>query len=160
MLSFDTLYPHPGDNDRWRDLTYKIMHGSFEGLTPELLDGGVDVVVSCEVVEHLDPAPLKAFPEVVLGELRPRAWIVTTPNREFNALYDLPLPDNLGQLDAENVAACETIGGEGGRHYKEGVAYGMRHHDHKFEWTRAEFKAWADLQADSYGYAVKVVEIG
>jgi hypothetical protein len=29
----------------------------------------------------------------------------------------------------------------------------MRHHDHKFEWTRVEFEAWARAQATKYGYA-------
>jgi hypothetical protein len=28
----------------------------------------------------------------------------------------------------------------------------LRHHDHRFEWTRAECQAWADQVATRYGY--------
>ncbi|GLW07728.1 3' terminal RNA ribose 2'-O-methyltransferase Hen1 [Microtetraspora sp. NBRC 13810] len=31
---------------------------------------------------------------------------------------------------------------------------GLRHPDHRFEWTRAEFAAWADAVCDRYGYTV------
>ena len=37
---------------------------------------------------------------------------------------------------------------------------GMRHPDHRFEWTRAEFQRWADHVADSYGYTVEIRGIG
>ena len=41
----------------------------------------------------------------------------------------------------------------------EGLA-GMRHPDHRFEWTRAEFAAWADRVAATYGYTVERRGIG
>ncbi|GAA4641377.1 3' terminal RNA ribose 2'-O-methyltransferase Hen1 [Gordonia humi] len=37
---------------------------------------------------------------------------------------------------------------------------GMRHRDHRFEWTRAEFAAWAERVADHHGYRVRFVGIG
>lgn len=37
---------------------------------------------------------------------------------------------------------------------------GFRHADHRFEWTRAEFQAWADDVATEYGYTVTFREIG
>jgi 3' terminal RNA ribose 2'-O-methyltransferase Hen1 len=37
---------------------------------------------------------------------------------------------------------------------------GMRHPDHRFEWTRAEFLAWADGVAGRHGYTVEVRGIG
>ena len=37
---------------------------------------------------------------------------------------------------------------------------GMRHPDHRFEWTRAEFAAWCDDVADTYGYAVEHRGVG
>ncbi|MEU4420678.1 3' terminal RNA ribose 2'-O-methyltransferase Hen1 [Actinoplanes sp. NPDC024001] len=43
-------------------------------------------------------------------------------------------------------------------HY-EGLT-GMRHSDHRFEWTRAEFAAWADRVATTYGYAVTIRGVG
>ncbi|WGL53332.1 3' terminal RNA ribose 2'-O-methyltransferase Hen1 [Nocardioides sp. BP30] len=37
---------------------------------------------------------------------------------------------------------------------------GRRHRDHRFEWTRAEFAAWSDRVADTYGYRVERRGIG
>ncbi|MEZ4313685.1 MAG: methyltransferase domain-containing protein [Polyangiaceae bacterium] len=36
----------------------------------------------------------------------------------------------------------------------------MRHADHRFEWTRAEFRAWAEKTATEYGYSVEHHPIG
>lgn len=36
----------------------------------------------------------------------------------------------------------------------------LRHGDHKFEWTRAEFRAWASALAQQHGYSVEFVDIG
>ena len=43
-------------------------------------------------------------------------------------------------------------------HY-EGLT-GMRHSDHRFEWTRAEFAAWADRVAAEHGYTVTIRGVG
>ena len=43
-------------------------------------------------------------------------------------------------------------------HY-EGLT-GMRHSDHRFEWTRAEFARWAERVAAEYGYAVEIRGVG
>lgn len=37
---------------------------------------------------------------------------------------------------------------------------GLRHPDHRFEWTRAEFAAWADRVAAEHGYRVELSGIG
>ncbi|XP_032380889.1 small RNA 2'-O-methyltransferase isoform X2 [Etheostoma spectabile] len=37
---------------------------------------------------------------------------------------------------------------------------GFRHSDHKFEWTRAEFKSWALKVCLEYGYAVEFTGVG
>ncbi|MGW4637347.1 3' terminal RNA ribose 2'-O-methyltransferase Hen1 [Sphaerisporangium sp. NPDC004334] len=37
---------------------------------------------------------------------------------------------------------------------------GMRHPDHRFEWTRAEFSAWAEAVAREYGYRVAYRPVG
>ena len=37
---------------------------------------------------------------------------------------------------------------------------GMRHSDHRFEWTPAEFQAWGSRVASEYGYTVTFREIG
>jgi hypothetical protein len=36
----------------------------------------------------------------------------------------------------------------------------MRHPDHRFEWTRAEFATWAETVAGCRGYTVRYAEIG
>lgn len=81
--------------------------------------------MSSEVIEHLDPPELALYWEIHLGVLQPNKLIVTTPNREFNALFD------------EVEKGSEAVG----RTYtREGVPYRMRHEDHRFEYTRDEFQ--------------------
>ena len=91
---------------------------------------GHDAAVLMEVIEHLEPSRLPAMEEVVLGDAAPRVAVVTTPNAEYNTHYQ----------DLE-----------------EGV---FRHSDHRFEWTRAEFAAWSDRVADTYGYTVRRLPVG
>ncbi len=91
---------------------------------------GVDAAALVEVIEHLDPDRLAALEAVVFGEARPATVIVTTPNAEYNRLFP-------------------------------GLAAGaMRHPDHRFEWTRAEFAAWAAEVAERHGYAAALSGIG
>lgn len=107
---------------------------------PELLLGSVvyrdrrfhghDAAVLMEVVEHLDPSRLSAMENVVFGEAAPRVVVVTTPNIEYN------------------------------RHYEGLEAGAFRHADHRFEWTRAEFTAWAERVADAHGYSVRYLPVG
>jgi len=37
---------------------------------------------------------------------------------------------------------------------------GMRHSDHRFEWTRAEFRLWAERAAQAHGYQVRYLPVG
>jgi 3' terminal RNA ribose 2'-O-methyltransferase Hen1 len=89
-----------------------------------------DAAAVVEVVEHLDPPRLSAFERVVFEFARPRTVIVTTPNREYNGMWPT-LP--VGQL---------------------------RHPDHRFEWTRPEFRDWAQRIAARFGYTVRFVPVG
>jgi len=42
-----------------------------------------------------------------------------------------------------------------------GMAEGsLRHHDHRFEWTRAEFTAWCTEVAGTYGYRFELTPVG
>lgn len=91
---------------------------------------GLDAAVLMEVIEHIDPERLAALEASVFRSARPGAVIVTTPNAEHNVRYDT-LP--------------------AGR---------MRHPDHRFEWTRAEFATWADDVTDRTGYAVEYRPVG
>jgi len=90
----------------------------------------VDAAALVEVIEHLDADRIPALEAVVFADARPRTVVVTTPNAEYNALF-------------------------------EGMAPGaLRHPDHRFEWTRAEFAAWAGRVAEAWGYQLRLGGIG
>jgi len=36
----------------------------------------------------------------------------------------------------------------------------MRHDDHRFEWTRNEFKQWSNKIVETYNYKVELFPIG
>jgi 3' terminal RNA ribose 2'-O-methyltransferase Hen1 len=105
-----------------------LLHGSLTYRDARF--AGHDLATVVEVIEHLDAARLGTFTRVLFECARPRAIVMTTPNREYNALFP-KLP--AGQF---------------------------RHPDHRFEWTRAEFQAWAGEQAARHGYDVRFEPIG
>ena len=91
---------------------------------------GYDAAVLMEVVEHVDPGRLGALEHAVFGVAAPPVVVVTTPNAEYNPRYP-------------------------------GLAPGAaRHPDHRFEWTRAQFRAWAEPVAGRYGYSVRFEPVG
>ncbi|GAA2246425.1 3' terminal RNA ribose 2'-O-methyltransferase Hen1 [Streptomyces ruber] len=91
---------------------------------------GYDAAVLSEVIEHLDQPRLPALEYAVFGSARPRTVLVTTPNAEYNVRWE--------SLPAGHV----------------------RHGDHRFEWTREEFRAWAEAVATRHGYAVELRPVG
>lgn len=91
---------------------------------------GFDAATLVEVIEHIDPPRLSALELSLFGHARPRLVIVTTPNREYNALF-------------EKMAAGA-----------------LRHPDHRFEWTREEFRKWAADVADRNQYRVAFEPLG
>ncbi|MFM9593081.1 3' terminal RNA ribose 2'-O-methyltransferase Hen1 [Streptomyces scabiei] len=91
---------------------------------------GYDAAVLSEVVEHLDLPRLPALEYSVFGSARPRTVLVTTPNVEYNVRWE--------SLPAGHV----------------------RHGDHRFEWTRQEFRTWAAAVAGRYGYEAAFVPVG
>ncbi|MCS0602318.1 3' terminal RNA ribose 2'-O-methyltransferase Hen1 [Streptomyces sp. LP11] len=92
--------------------------------------GGYDAAVLSEVIEHLDLPRLPALEYAVFGHARPRTVLVTTPNVEYNVRWET--------LPAGHV----------------------RHGDHRFEWTREEFRAWATAVAERHGYTVGFRPVG
>jgi 3' terminal RNA ribose 2'-O-methyltransferase Hen1 len=91
---------------------------------------GFDAAAIVEVIEHLDAPRLSAFERVVFEFARPATAVITTPNFEYNALFET-LP--AGQF---------------------------RHRDHRFEWTRAEFEHWGASISTRFGYEVRFQPIG
>lgn len=91
---------------------------------------GFDAAALVEVIEHLDQPRLAAMERVLFEFARPRHVVVTTPNREYNTLFTTLPPGRL------------------------------RHGDHRFEWTRDEFAAWAKAIGDRFGYQVTFEPVG
>ncbi len=91
---------------------------------------GYDAAVLSEVIEHLDLPRLPALEYAVFGAARPRTVCVTTPNVEYNVRWE--------SLPAGHV----------------------RHGDHRFEWTREEFRGWGRTVAERHGYDVEFLPVG
>lgn len=106
----------------------KLIHGSLIYRDKRL--EGFDAAAVVEVIEHLDPPRLSAFERVLFEFARPKVVVLTTPNREYNVMWET-LP--AGQL---------------------------RHPDHRFEWSRWEFQEWANRVAGQHGYSVCFLPVG
>jgi 3' terminal RNA ribose 2'-O-methyltransferase Hen1 len=91
---------------------------------------GYDAAAVVEVIEHLDPPRLVTFAQVLFEFARPKTIVITTPNIEFNSKF-------------ENLPAGK-----------------LRHKDHRFEWSRAEFQKWANNAAQQFGYKIRFLPIG
>ena len=91
---------------------------------------GFDAATLVEVIEHIDPERLSALELSLFADARPRLIILTTPNREYNALFE-NMPDSA-----------------------------FRHPDHRFEWTREAFGTWGSTVAESHGYSVRFEPFG
>ncbi len=118
----------------------------FEELSPpqrqriELLHGsllyrderlsGYDAAVLMEVIEHLEPARLATFERVLFEFARPQTVVLTTPNADYNSMWS-SLP--------------------AGR---------FRHEDHRFEWSRETFRAWAEDVAERFDYGIRYESVG
>ena len=100
---------------------------------------GYDAFAVVEVIEYMDPGRLAVFEKVVFGYAKPETVVLTTPNREYNEVYGL---------------AAEGGSGVNGGEER------LRHGDHRFEWTRSEFRTWAERVADDNGYEVRFSDIG
>jgi 3' terminal RNA ribose 2'-O-methyltransferase Hen1 len=91
---------------------------------------GFDAAAVVEVIEHLDEPRLAAFERVLFEFARPKTVIITTPNVEYNVRF-------------------ETL-----------PAGKFRHRDHRFEWTRLQFRVWATTVAETFKYVVRFLPIG
>lgn len=48
-----------------------------------------DLMILCEVIEHIDEPRLPKVFDLILHHYAPKSLIVTTPNREYNEVYDM-----------------------------------------------------------------------
>lgn len=91
---------------------------------------GFDAAAVVEVIEHMDPSRLQAFERALFEFAQPRTIVLTTPNAEYNMVYD--------SLSAGT----------------------FRHSDHRFEWTRPEFRSWCESVAARYDYTLAIEPVG
>ena len=91
---------------------------------------GYEAAALVEVIEHLDESRLQALERVIFEFAQPKTVIITTPNAEYNVLYNT--------MEAGH----------------------MRHTDHRFEWIRKEFEAWATQLAERNDYRVTFLPVG
>ncbi len=106
----------------------RLLHGSLLYRDQRL--AGFDAAAVVEVIEHFDPPRLAAFERTLFEFARPKTVVLTTPNREYNVMW-------------ENLRAGQ-----------------FRHGDHRFEWSRQEFQRWAVGIASRYGYGVRFLPVG
>ena len=106
----------------------QLLHGSLMYRDRRLV--GFDAAAVVEVIEHLDPPRLSALERVLFQFAKPKTVVLTTPNREYNAMW-------------ETLPAGE-----------------LRHPDHRFEWSRKEFQQWATRVGEQYGFSVRFLPVG
>jgi hypothetical protein len=73
---------------------------------------------------------LEAFERSVFEFAKPSIVVITTPNAEYNAVF-------------ENLADGK-----------------FRHPDHRFEWDRKQFSDWVKHVCESHGYTAEIQGIG
>ncbi|MGG4218159.1 3' terminal RNA ribose 2'-O-methyltransferase Hen1 [Paenibacillus jamilae] len=90
---------------------------------------GKDVMILCEVIEHVDEHRLNRVMNTIVTEYQPGVLIVTTPNREYNEVY---------RMDQQE----------------------LRHGDHRFEWSRSEFRERCEQWIEEAPYSLALEGIG
>lgn len=65
-----------------------LYHGSFDAFETQF--AGYEAALMVETIEHVDPRRLSAVEHTVFSRMRPAVVLMTTPNREYNVLYDMP----------------------------------------------------------------------
>jgi len=106
----------------------ELLHGSLMYRDKRM--EGYDAATVIEVIEHMDSERLRSFEKVLFEHAKPAAVIITTPNSEYNAMFENMSDGNL------------------------------RHPDHRFEWTRKQFMDWSERVAQEFDYQVEFHEVG
>ncbi|CAF0808296.1 unnamed protein product, partial [Brachionus calyciflorus] len=89
-------------------------------------NSGLEFVSLIEIIEHMYEETLDKCIDTVFSQLKPKYVLITTPNSEFNIVFE--------ELDQNNNNKRE--------HDERKINPKFRHWDHKFEWTRLEFETW------------------
>nr|XP_043618664.1 small RNA 2'-O-methyltransferase [Erigeron canadensis] len=121
----------------------------------QLLDGsittfdsrvyGCDIGTCLEVIEHMSEDQATLFGNVVLSSFCPKLLIISTPNYEYNVILQKSAPQTPeDDMDDKNpTKPCK-----------------FRNFDHKFEWTREQFRIWASELSEKHNYDVEFSGVG
>jgi len=117
---------------------------------------------------------LDRMPEARRARLRLFQSALTYRDNRLAGLDAAVLMEVIEHVDAERLGAVEravfgfaapgtvvvtTPNAEYNAEY--GLAEGaLRHRDHRFEWTRGQFRDWAERVAGCYGYSVRFLPVG
>lgn len=91
---------------------------------------GYDAVILSEVIEHFEPERMDGVMRNILGEARPKLFVMTTPNKAYNQEFPF--------LEA----------GE------------FRHPDHRHEFGEDEFISFCEKYAAVFGYDLEISHVG
>ncbi|CAB79092.1 putative protein [Arabidopsis thaliana] len=98
---------------------------------------------AAKVIEHMEEDQASQFGKTVLSLFRPKLLIVSTPNIEYNTNFHKSGPPN----HPKNRSMSSQLPK-------------FRNQDHKFEWTRKQFKQWASKLAKRHNYSVYFSGVG
>ena len=106
-LMFDHL------NKRAEPLNISVLCGSVLEFDSRLHD--LDCICAIELIEHLQAEDVNAFSDNLFGSLKPKHAIITTPNSDFNVLFEFE-PGQMRHWDHkfewtrdEFVAYCDGV---------------------------------------------------
>ncbi|KAL2343697.1 hypothetical protein Fmac_004982 [Flemingia macrophylla] len=131
--------------EQWTSIKSVILYeGSITHFGTQLL--GFDIGTCLEVIEHMDEDQACIFGDVALSSFRPRILIVSTPNFEYNVVLQRSNPPSQEQEESDEKTLLNSCK--------------FRNHDHKFEWTREQFRQWASDLAARHNYKVEFSGVG
>ncbi|KAJ1389712.1 S-adenosyl-L-methionine-dependent methyltransferase [Sesbania bispinosa] len=130
---------------QWRNIKSVILYeGSITNFGSRL--HGFDIGTCLEVIEHMDEDQACLFGDMALSCFCPRILIVSTPNFEYNVVLQKLNPPSQEQEESDEKTLLQSCK--------------FRNHDHKFEWTREQFRQWASDLAARHNYNVEFSGVG
>ena len=132
---------------------------------------GVDVSVS---VLEKTKTRIERMPERVKERVSLIQGSLTYKDKRFSGFDAACVVEVIEHLDMSRLSAFERVlfefaappliilttpNAEYNVNY-ENLKENLRHSDHRFEWTRKEFKEWADTMCKKYNYSVEFADIG
>ncbi|CBH16419.1 T. brucei spp.-specific protein [Trypanosoma brucei gambiense DAL972] len=139
--------PFQEDKEREREIGKEATQLG-EAVPRTQLSHQYDAVISIEVLEHINVRDVPLFTEVLFAHLAAacgaRVVVITTPNRDRNGIGNAK-SSVTGQFGGSIQPRLN-----GAPHSLPGLPYNVRHEDHKFEMTAAQFRRYCDYVIEAY----------